>query len=364
MPIKTLSSSSSSSKVVAGGPYLPPVAGKKLARSRRGVLVLKAFSSSSSSSSAVVEGDFSSSSSVSLLERCLVAPPALSDIAVSSSSSSSSMLSPVMKGQYGAFGAVTLEKGKLDMSQKQSQSSPETAIGGGGGDIGKKINHGGGDGGDDDGDDDDYFDDFDDGDDDDYFDDFDDGDEGDEGGLFRRRKFLEELFDLKFVDAVLNEWQKTMMDLPAGFRQAYEMGLVSSAQMVKFLAINARPTTTRFISRALPEGMSRAFIGRVRIEKLQRDFLWTGIGAETKGGFTGCTALVNWELESLALFMDLIYSTSVQGDGCNKSVGSRLRVEVLRGVTFMAGQVQPTLQYSFVEVCATLHNVVYLERTE
>ncbi|XWS62528.1 hypothetical protein CRYUN_Cryun06bG0019200 [Craigia yunnanensis] len=119
-------------------------------------------------------------------------------------------------GKYGAFGAVTLEKGKLDMSQKQSTSSPELATGGGGGDIGKKINHGGGDGGDDD---------------DDYFDDFDDDGEGDEGGLFRRWMFLEELFDRKFVDAVLNEWHKTMMDLPAGFRQAYEMGLVSSAQM-------------------------------------------------------------------------------------------------------------------------------------
>ncbi|PKI74832.1 hypothetical protein CRG98_004604 [Punica granatum] len=125
------------------------------------------------------------------------------------------------------------------------------ATGGGGGDIGKKINYGGGDGGDDDGDDDDYF------------DDFDDGDEGDEGGLFRRRKFLEELFDRKFIDAVLNEWHKTMMDLPAGFRQACEMGLVSSAQMVKFLAINARPTTARFISRSLPDVMSRAFIGRM-----------------------------------------------------------------------------------------------------
>ncbi|KAF2293772.1 hypothetical protein GH714_004609 [Hevea brasiliensis] len=155
-----------------------------------------------------------------------------------------------MKGKYGAFGTVTLEKGKLDLSQKESKVSPEVALGGGG-DIGKKINHGGGDGGDDDGDDDDYF------------DDFDDGDEGDEGGLFRRRKFLEELFDRKFVDAVLNEWQKTMMDLPAGFRQAYEMGLVSSAQMVKFLAINARPTTTRMISRALPQAFSRAFIGRM-----------------------------------------------------------------------------------------------------
>ncbi|PKI39255.1 hypothetical protein CRG98_040311 [Punica granatum] len=179
---------------------------------------------------------------VRMLERCFQAP---------CSSSGSGEVGPVMKGQYGAFGAVTLEKSKLDMSQKQTKSSPELATGGGGGDIGKKISHGGGDGGDDDGDDDDYF------------DDFDDGDEGDEGGLFRRRMFLEELFDRKFVDAVLNEWQRTMMDLPAGFRQACELGLVSSAQMVKFLAINARPTTARFISRSLPEAMSRAFIGRM-----------------------------------------------------------------------------------------------------
>ncbi|XP_059455268.1 protein RETICULATA-RELATED 1, chloroplastic-like [Corylus avellana] len=232
MPIKTLASKP---KV---GPFLPvvhPVADKMC---RRG-LVLRA---SASSSSAQVGGD-----SVGLLERCFVAPPTPGG----SDSASAVMVAPVMKGQYGALGSVTLEKGKLDMSQKQSQSSPETAIGGGGGDIGKKINHGGGDGGDDDGDDDDYF------------DDFDDGDEGDEGGLFRRRKFIEELFDRKFVDAVLHEWQRTMMDLPAGFRQAYEMGLVSSAQMVRFLAINARPTNTRFISRALPEGISRAFIGRM-----------------------------------------------------------------------------------------------------
>lgn len=196
------------------------------------------------SSSALVDGV----DSVAALERCFAAPSAPVDTA---SPSGSGDLGPVMKGQYGALGAVTLEKGKLDLSQKQSKSSPELATGGGGGDIGKKINHGGGDGGDDDGDDDDYF------------DEFGDDEEGDEGGLFRRRKFLEEIFDRKFVDAVLNEWQKTMMDLPAGFRQAYEMGLVSSAQMVKFLAINARPTTTRFISRALPQGISRAFIGRM-----------------------------------------------------------------------------------------------------
>lgn len=195
---------------------------------------------------------------VGTLERCF-RPSPLSDSSSAASSSSSlfgsaspcAEFGPVMKGKHGAFGAVTLEKSKLDMTQKQSKSSPETAVGGGSGDNGKKINHGGGDGGDDNGDDDDYF------------DDFDDDDEGDEGGLFRSRNFLEELFDRKFVDAVLNEWQKTMIDLPAGLRQAYEMGLVSSAQMVRYLAINARPTTARFISRALPEGISRAFIGRM-----------------------------------------------------------------------------------------------------
>ncbi|KAF4347691.1 hypothetical protein F8388_010588 [Cannabis sativa] len=121
--------------------------------------------------------------SVALLERCFVAEQA-------------SSMGPVMKDKFGSLGAVTLEKSKLDLTQKQSRTSPE-------------------------------------------------------------------LFDRKFVDAVLNEWQKTMMDLPAGFRQAYEMGLVSSAQMVKFLAINARPTTTRMISRSLPQGLSRGFIGRM-----------------------------------------------------------------------------------------------------
>ncbi|KAL7227849.1 hypothetical protein ACSBR1_022681 [Camellia fascicularis] len=142
-------------------------------------------------SPAVVDGD-----AMALLERCFRASPPSDSPSLASSSSLDVIYGPVMKGQYGAFGAATLEKSKLDMSQKQqSKSSPE-------------------------------------------------------------------LFDQKFVDAVLNEWQRTMMDLPAGMRQAYEMGLVSSAQMVKFLAINARPTTARFISRMLPQGMSRAFIGR------------------------------------------------------------------------------------------------------
>ncbi|PIA47328.1 hypothetical protein AQUCO_01400177v1 [Aquilegia coerulea] len=216
----------------------------------RNFRMIKASSSSSSSSfSPVVDGD-----SIAILEKCFRDSP---DSNSGNLNSSTVMYAPKMKkegSKYGSLSTVTIEKSKLDLSTQQpkiTKQAPEVALGGGGGDIGKKINFGGGDGGDDGGDDDDYF------------GDFDDFDEGDEGGLFRRRMVLQELFDRKFVDAVLNEWHKTMMDLPAGLRQAYEMGLVSSAQMVRFLAINARPTTARFISRSLPQGISRAFIGRM-----------------------------------------------------------------------------------------------------
>lgn len=232
MPINT--------QIVAKNPLLPktffPGIALKLRKIKNcsGSLIVR----DSLPSSTVVDGG---GDSVAYLERCFVGSPV----------ASSSMVAPAMKKNLSP--SVILEKSKkLDLSQsKKTRSSPELETGGGGGDIGKKINHGGGDGGDDGGDDDDYF------------DDFDEGDEGDEGGLFKRRIVFQELFDRKFVDAVLNEWQKTMMDLPAGFRQAYEMGLVSSAQMVRFLAIHARPTAVRAISRALPQGISRAFVGRM-----------------------------------------------------------------------------------------------------
>nr|XP_019708176.1 protein RETICULATA-RELATED 1, chloroplastic [Elaeis guineensis] len=239
------------------------------------------------------------------LERCFAASPDSDPPSCSSSSSSllvSGVMAPVMKGQYGAFGAVTLEKSKLDLSQKTTQSSAETATGGGGGDIGKKNFHGGGDGGDDGGDDDDYF------------DDFDEDDEGDEGGLFRRRLVLQELFDRKFVDAVLQEWYKTMINLPAGLRQAYEMGLVSSAQMVRFLSINARPTTSRFISRALPQSLSRAFIGRMLADP---SFLYKLILEQA--ATIGCA--VWWELknrkERIKQEWDLALINVLTASACN-----------------------------------------------
>ncbi|KAL9321472.1 hypothetical protein ACSQ67_013311 [Phaseolus vulgaris] len=159
-----------------------------------------------------VETDFTTH-----LERCLNAPVASEPLSMKG-------------GQYGSLGAVTLEKSKLDLSQKETVSSPEgekTAQRQGEALLMDQKSS--------------------------------DAMEGSSGcGGFCNR-----LFDRKFVDAVLNEWQRTMMDLPAGLRQAYEMGLVSSAQMVKFLAINARPTTSRFISRTLPQTLSRSFIGRL-----------------------------------------------------------------------------------------------------
>lgn len=74
-------------------------------------------------SSSLVEGD-----SIAVLERCFRASPSSNGSDLASSSSSSGEVGPVMKGEYGAFGAVTLEKSKLDMSQKQTKSSPEVSF--------------------------------------------------------------------------------------------------------------------------------------------------------------------------------------------------------------------------------------------
>lgn len=99
LPIHTLSS-------------LRPAAASASAFAKRRSLAVRA------SSSALVDGD-----SVALLERCFLA-----DSASVPSSSASAMPLPVMKGKYGSFGAVTLEKSKLDLSQKQSRLSPEVCV--------------------------------------------------------------------------------------------------------------------------------------------------------------------------------------------------------------------------------------------
>lgn len=53
------------------------------------------------------------------------------------------------------------------------------------------------------------------------------------------------------------EWYKTMGDLPLILRQAAQMGLFSSAALVRFMSMDVRPSVTRFVTRTLPPAASR-----------------------------------------------------------------------------------------------------------
>lgn len=49
-----------------------------------------------------------------------------------------------------------------------------------------------------------------------------------------------------------------MADMPAILRQAAQMGLFSSAALVRFLAMDVRPNVTRLVTRSLPPSVSGA----------------------------------------------------------------------------------------------------------
>jgi hypothetical protein len=161
------------------------------------------------------------------------------------------MQTPSMAGLGGSLsggGSATLERSGLDLTQKEEVSQAKTDDTGGGGNNGKDIHNGGGGDGDD-------------GDDDDYFGDEDDGD-GDEN-MFTKRTAIPELFDRASIEAVLQEWYKTLYSLPAAVRMAVEMGLISTAQLVNFVSLDARPTLVRAVARATPQAFSREFVGRM-----------------------------------------------------------------------------------------------------
>ena len=46
------------------------------------------------------------------------------------------------------------------------------------------------------------------------------------------------------------------------------MGLVSSAQLIRFVSTTSRPSIARAVSKILPESQSRAFIGRLMGDSL------------------------------------------------------------------------------------------------
>ena len=142
----------------------------------------------------------------------------------------------------GSFGGATLERSKLDTHKETKTEQPKVDNSGGGGNNGKNIfNGGGGDG--------------DDGDDDDYFDEFGDGDgDGDSDNFFRT--VVQQLYTKEAIDAVLQEWFRTIGDLPDIIRRSVQMGLFSSAELVRFLSMDVRPNVTRAVTRTLPTGVS------------------------------------------------------------------------------------------------------------
>jgi hypothetical protein len=151
-------------------------------------------------------------------------------------------------GASGSLGMV-LEKSKMEfVMPTPPQQAPKLDDGGSGGDNGKNIHNGGGGGDGDGGDDDDYFGDEGDGE--------GDGQGGGGGGDGFFRTALPELYDRLTIGAVLQEWYKTVADLPLFIRRSVEMGLYSSAQLVRFLSMDVRPNVTRTVSRALPSEVS------------------------------------------------------------------------------------------------------------
>ncbi|GLC55983.1 hypothetical protein PLESTB_001051700 [Pleodorina starrii] len=156
-------------------------------------------------------------------------------------------------GSGGSLGAV-MERSRLEFVMPTPPAvAPKLDDGGSGGDIGKNIHNGGG-GGDGDG-----------GDDDDYFNEDGDGDgEGDgEGGDAFFRTLIPESYDKFSIGAVFAEWMRTVAELPLILRRAVEMGLFSSAQLVRFFSMDVRPNMTRTVSRSLPPAWARDFVGRL-----------------------------------------------------------------------------------------------------
>jgi hypothetical protein len=160
--------------------------------------------------------------------------------------------------QLGGGGAATLEKVGMNTSQQLSSvAAPKLADGGGNGGMGGGIKNGGGGGDGDEGDDDDYY---------------EEGDEEDgDANFLTTRQPLGEMYERDAINAVMQEWFKSLTTLPAAIRMAIEMGIVSSSQLVRFMSVDVRPSMVRLVSRSTPTAVSRAFIGRLMADPA---FLW------------------------------------------------------------------------------------------
>ena len=69
--------------------------------------------------------------------------------------------------------------------------------------------------------------------------------------MFPPLQVVQELYDEASLSAVLQEWYRTFADLPFFMRQSVQLGLFSSAQLVRFLCMDVRPGITRQVTRTL-----------------------------------------------------------------------------------------------------------------
>ena len=72
------------------------------------------------------------------------------------------------------------------------------------------------------------------------------------------------------MNAVLEEWYKTLSNVPTAIRMAIEMGMISSMQLARFMSVDIRPSVVRTVARSTPWA-SRAFVGRLMADPA---FLW------------------------------------------------------------------------------------------
>lgn len=157
-------------------------------------------------------------------------------------------------GSGSSMGATMERKPLQFVMPTPTVQGPKLDDGGSGGGTGKHNHNGGGggDGGDDD--------------DDEFFSGDDDGGEGGNGesrGDGFLRTLIPEAYDKLSIAAVFAEWMRTVTDLPLIIRRAVEMGLFSSAQLVRFFSMDVRPNITRSITRSLPPSWARDFVGRL-----------------------------------------------------------------------------------------------------
>ncbi|KAG1673698.1 hypothetical protein FOA52_010567 [Chlamydomonas sp. UWO 241] len=162
-------------------------------------------------------------------------------------------------GSGGSLGATMERKPLSFVMPKATPQAPKLDDGGSGSGGGKHNHNGGGDGGGGgDDDDDDFMGGEGDG----------DGGQGPNGDGFKfelglLRGLIPESYAKLDIQAVLGEWMRTVGDLPLIIRRAVEMGLFSSAQLVRFFSMDVRPGMARTVTRNLPPAWAREFVGRL-----------------------------------------------------------------------------------------------------